>query len=181
MQDRESLERRVAELEKQVTALRGGGLGVMRGVRRRATWGIGDIPFYDIALGPDPERGELRGRAKGVIAIGDFATGVLALGGLARGVIAFGGLAAGLLSFGGLSVGILGAMGGLAIGGLALGGGAVGGVAVGGAAAGYYACGGGAAGTHVVAAARRDPEAEEFFRQHGLAGLCSQARPQRER
>jgi hypothetical protein len=172
MESREQLGRRVAELEKQVSALEGGGLFPMRGIRKRASWGIGDIPFYDIALGPDLERGEVRGHAKGIIAIGDFATGVLALGGLSRGVVAFGGLAAGLVSFGGLSVGILGAIGGLAIGGLALGGAAVGGVAIGGGAAGYYACGGGAAGKHVVDATHRDSEAQEFFRQHGLAELC---------
>jgi len=171
MESREQLEKRVAELEKQVTALKGGGRP-FRGIRKRASWGLGDIPFYDIALGPDLERGELRGHAKGIIAIGDLATGFLALGGLARGVIAFGGLAAGLVSFGGLSIGLLSAVGGLAIGGLALGGAAVGGVAVGGGAAGYYACGGGAAGTHVVDAVRRDPEALEFFREHGLARLC---------
>jgi hypothetical protein len=176
MESREQLERRVAELEKQVAALKGGSWVLARGVRKRASWGIGDIPFYDIALGPDLVSGELRGHAKGVIAIGDLATGVLALGGLARGVIAIGGLAAGLVSFGGLSIGILGAIGGLAIGGLALGGAALGGAAIGGGAAGYYACGGGAAGTHVVDATHRDPEAEEFFRQYGLAGLCSPPR-----
>ena len=171
--ERADLERRVAELEKEVSALKAGGPGSRPGVRKRASWGIGDLPFYDIAIGPHLERGELRGHAKGVIAIGDIATGVLAVGGLARGVFVFGGLAAGLVSFGGLSVGLLGAIGGLAIGGLALGGAAVGGVAIGGGAAGYYyACGGGAVGPHVVDATRRDPEAEAFFREHGLTGLC---------
>ncbi len=134
MDDRERLEKRVAELERQVAAFRGGGLFPARGIRKRADWGIGDIPFYDIAFGADPERGELRGHAKGIIAIGDFATGFLALGGLSRGVVAFGGLAAGLFSFGGLSLGLLSAIGGLAIGGLALGGAAVGGAAIGGGA-----------------------------------------------
>ena len=176
MDDRERLEKRVAELERQVAAFRGGGLFPARGIRKRADWGIGDIPFYDIAFGADPERGELRGHAKGIIAIGDFATGVLALGGLSRGVVAFGGLAAGLFSFGGLSLGLLSAIGGLAIGGLALGGGAVGGAAIGGGAVGYYACGGGAHGTHVVDAMHRDPEAEEFFSRYGLEGVCSSGR-----
>jgi hypothetical protein len=172
MDDREALERRVAELEKQVAAFRGGGLYPTRGIRRRADWGIGDLPFYDIALGADAERGELRGHAKGVIAIGDIATGFLAIGGLARGVLAFGGLAAGLVSFGGMSIGLLSAIGGLAIGGLAIGGGAIGGAAIGGGAAGYYACGGGALGVHVVDAARRDPVAEAFFAEHGIDALC---------
>lgn len=173
MESREQLEKRVAELEKQVSALKGGAPPSMGGIRRRASWGIGDIPFYDIALGPDLARGEMRGHARGLIAIGDFATGVIALGGISRGVFAFGGLAAGLVSFGGLSLGLLVAIGGMAIGGLALGGAAVGGAAIGGGAVGYYACGGGAAGAHIVAAGRRDEEAEEFFREHGLAGLCS--------
>src|SRR5262249_8642600 len=115
MDDRERLEKRVAELEKQVAAFRGGGLYPMRGIGKRADWGIGDVPFYDIALGADPERGELRGHAKGVIAIGDIATGFLALGGLARGIVALGGLAAGVFSFGGLSLGLLAAIGGFAI------------------------------------------------------------------
>jgi hypothetical protein len=179
MNDREPLERRVAELERQVAAFRGGGLYPARGIRRRADWGIGDLPFYDIAFGADPERGELRGHARGVVAIGDLATGFLALGGLARGVVAFGGLAVGLFSFGGLSIGLLSAIGGLAIGGLALGGAAVGGTAIGGGAAGYYACGGGAVGAHVVDAMQRDPEAEAFFREHGLQALCSSGRRSR--
>ena len=173
MESREDLERRVAELERQVSTLKGGAQMPMLGIRRRASWGIGDIPFYDIAVGPDLSRGQMRGHARGVIAIGDIATGFVALGGISRGVIAFGGLAAGLLSFGGVSVGILGAIGGLAIGSLALGGAAVGGVAVGGGAVGYYACGGGAAGVHVVAAGRRDEQAEELFREYGVPGLCN--------
>ena len=179
MESREQLEKRVAELEKQVAAFRGGGLYPARGIRKRAAWGIGDIPFYDIALGADPERGELRGHARGVIAIGDLATGFLALGGLARGVIALGGLAAGLVSFGGLSIGLLSAIGGLAIGGLALGGAAVGGAAVGGGAFGHYACGGAAHGTYVVDAVHRDPEAEAFFREYGLEALCGTGRSRR--
>jgi hypothetical protein len=172
MESREELERRVAELERQVSALKGGGVLPVRGIRKRASWGIGDIPFYDISIGPDLTRGELRGHAKGVIAIGDMATGVLAVGGLSRGVIALGGLAAGVVSFGGLSIGVLGAIGGLAIGSLALGGAALGGVAIGGGAVGYFACGGGATGQHVVDATHRDPEAQRFFRHYGLAGLC---------
>ena len=52
MESREQLEKRVAELEKQVSAFKAGGPLSMRGIRKRATWGIGDIPFYDIASGP---------------------------------------------------------------------------------------------------------------------------------
>lgn len=172
MERRDDLEKRVAELERKLAALMGAQGVAVRSIRKRASWGVGDLPFYDIAIGPDMARGEVRGHAKGVLALGDVATGVLAIGGLSRGVVAVGGLAAGLLSIGGLSVGLLGAIGGLAIGGLAFGGGALGGVAVGGGVAGYYACGGGATGKYVIDARRRDPEAEEFFRQAGLAGLC---------
>jgi hypothetical protein len=168
MQSREDLERRVAELEKQVAGL----APAYRGIRKQADWGLGDVPFYSIALGPDPSRGELRGHAKGIIAIGDIATGVLALGGFARGLIAIGGASLGAVSLGGLSLGVLVALGGLAIGGVALGGAAVGGVAVGGGAFGHYACGGGAAGAHAVSALSRDPEGALFFERYGLESVC---------
>ena len=168
MQTREQLEKRVAELERQLGARR-------TGIRKRASWEVALLPFYDIALGPDPSRGEIRGHAKGFIAVGDIATGVIAIGGLARGVLAFGGAAIGVLTFGGLSVGALAAAGGLAIGALAVGGGAVGGVALGGGAVGIYACGGGAAGEHVVAANRVDPEAAEFFGTYGLDACTATA------
>jgi hypothetical protein len=151
----------VGDLEGRLGHARG---QAFRGVRRRSEMTILGIPAYDVAIGGDPETGEVRGHARGFLAIGDIATGVFALGGLARGVFALGGVALGLVSFGGLSIGALLAIGGLAIGSVALGGGAVGRVAVGGGAVGYYACGGGAAGKHVVDATRRDPEAVEFFR-----------------
>lgn len=169
MADPRDLERRVAELEAQVAGLR---VPRWKGVRYRSAIGLGDIPLLAVATGPDPERGELRGHARGIVAIGDMATGVIAVGGLARGFVALGGLALGLVSVGGLSIGVLLAVGGLAIGGTAFGGGAVGGVAVGGGTVGYYACGAGAAGAHVVNAVRADPEALEFFRQYGLDGIC---------
>ena len=133
---------------------------------------IGDRrpPWYDIAVGPDFERGELRGHARGVVAIGDIASGVFALGGLARGVVALGGLSLGLVSFGGLSVGLLAAIGGLAIGGLALGGGRSAEWPWG-AARGYFACGGAAIGAHATSPVRRDAAAEAFFADTG-SGLC---------
>ena len=171
MDSREELERRVAELERQAAAFKGGGVAI-RGIRKRASRRFGDFPFWDIAIGPDLARGEMRGHARGIIAVGDIATGVLAVGGLARGVFAFGGLAAGLVSFGGASIGALLAIGGLAIGSAAIGGAAVGGVAVGGGAVGYYACGGGAAGAHLVDATHRDPEAQDVFRRFGLGRPC---------
>jgi hypothetical protein len=141
---------------------------VYRAVRKRAGFELFGLPAYDIALGPDPEKGEVRGHARGFVAIGDMATGVFALGGLARGLVALGGVAIGGITFGGLSIGAVLAFGGLAIGSFALGGGAAGGVAVGGGAYGYYATGGGAAGKYVVSAERHDPEAEEFFRRYHL-------------
>jgi len=167
MQTREALEKRVAELERQLAAS-GRGTGVVFGIRKRASFEIANLPFYDIALGPDPARGEMRGHARGFIAIGDIATGVIAIGGFARGLVAAGGLALGVITFGGGSIGLAAAFGGGAVGALAMGGAAAGGVAVGGGAVGYYACGGGAAGTYTVDARRRDPEAVRFFREHGF-------------
>ena len=68
------------------------------------------LPLWAIAIGPDWERGEMRGHARGIFALGDIATGWFAFGGLARGFFAFGGLAIGLFAFGGAAIG------GLAIG-----------------------------------------------------------------
>lgn len=167
------LERRVEELEQELARLRRSGL---RGRRWRTDFELLGLPLVSVALGPDPDRGEWRGHARGVIAVGDLATGVFAFGGLARGVVAFGGLSLGLVSFGGVAIGLLLAIGGGALGSLALGGGAVGGVAVGGAALGRYACGGGAYGTAVVSPARSDPEAVAFFHERGLDGLCRPSR-----
>ena len=160
--DSDQLKQRIAALEQEVATLKKRGYPY-RGIRKRSSRFYGGLPLYDIAMGPDPEKGELRGHAKGIIAIGDMATGVLALGGIARGVIAFGGLAAGLLlGIGGLSTGLL-AFGGLAVGGIAVGGGAIGGIAIGGGALGYYAVGGAAFGEHVISGMARDPEAVRFF------------------
>jgi hypothetical protein len=166
------LERRVRELEEEVRLLRGRRPGR---VRYRSAAAIGDLPLVSIALGPDPEGGERRGHARGIVAIGDIATGLVAIGGLATGGIAIGGLSLGLASLGGVALGILLAVGGAAVGGTAIGGAAAGRVAVGGGAVGVYACGGGAIGRHVVSATRRDPEAEAFFRERGLQGLCPEA------
>ena len=176
MTDRRDLEQRVVELEQEIARLKG---RTYRGVRKRASFELFGLPAYDIALGPDPEKGEMRGHARGFFAIGDMATGVLALGGLARGVVAIGGLAVGGISIGGVSIGMLLAFGGLAIGSLAFGGSAVGGVAIGGGACGYYAVGGGAAGKYVVSAERRDPEAEDFFRRYHLPLPDAQQRGRR--
>jgi hypothetical protein len=166
------LESRVRDLEEEVARLRG---RRPAGVRYRSAAAIGDLPLLAIALGPDLRKGQMRGHARGVVAIGDTAVGGVAIGGLAVGGVAFGGLSLGLVSLGGLALGVFLAVGGGAVGGTALGGAAVGRVAIGGGAVGEYACGGGAAGAHVVSATRRDPEAEAFFREHGLEGLCPPA------
>jgi len=166
------LEKRLEELEAEIVALRERTLLPPIGIRRRATMTIGDMPLYEISLGSDPARRQLRGHARGIIAIGDVASGVLAIGGYARGVVAIGGLATGLVSVGGLSVGLLGAFGGLAIGALALGGAAVGGVAAGGSAVGYYACGAATAGVYAVSTTGTAPEAIAIFRQLGFSRIC---------
>jgi len=168
--DREQeLEARVDELETRLAAMQS--FGRRRSVRRRSELTILGLPLYDIATGPDFASGELRGRACGVIAVGDIATGVLAFGGVARGLIAFGGVAIGGIALGGLAVGLGLAIGGAAIGTIALGGGAVGFIAVGGGAAGYYAVGGGAIGEHVIDGMQQDPAAVAFFEKLGAFAM----------
>ncbi len=110
------------------------------------------LPLLVIACGPDASKGETRGWARGIIAIGDVATGLIAIGGLAGGGIAVGGLSLGALGVGGVS-----------LGGIILGGVAIGYLALGGVAIGNYAKGGAAVGTYVVSSERRDPEAVRVF------------------
>jgi hypothetical protein len=76
-----------------------------RGVRRQSDDEFLGLPLYSIAIGPDLARGEMRGHARGVLAVGDLATGVIAIGGLARGFVAIGGAAAGLVAIGGAAAG----------------------------------------------------------------------------
>ena len=159
----QKLQNRVEELERQLAGARWG----LRCVRKRSRAELFGIPLYAVAVGPDLERGERRGHARGIIAIGDMATGVVALGGLARGVFAMGGLALGLVTLGGFSVGLGLAFGGVALGGIAIGGCAVGMVAMGGVALGYYAYGGAALGAHIINEQLRDPEAVQFFERFG--------------
>src|SRR6266699_4400918 len=112
-----------------------------KGIRRQSSHTFCGLPLWAIAIGPDLERGEMRGHARGIFALGDIATGWFAFGGLARGIFAFGGRAVGLVAFGGVAVSVLIAAGGAAIGCIASGGGAIGAIAIGGAACGYYAFG----------------------------------------
>src|SRR5262245_35307911 len=144
-----SLEKRITLIEDaaSATALGASRQTYARGVRRRSKTEIFGLPLWEIALGPDVLRGETRGHAKAIFALGDIATGVFALGGLARGLFAMGGLAMGGVTLGGFSLGLLVALGGGAIGlGFSAGGLAVGTVAVGGAAFGLVAIGGLAVG-----------------------------------
>jgi hypothetical protein len=94
-------------------------------VRVQSSHRLFGIPLYDIAIGPDPARGEAKGRAKGIIAVGDVASGLVAVGGVAVGGIALGGVSAGIVSVGGCCLGLL-ARGGVAVGAAAWGGLAVG-------------------------------------------------------
>ena len=99
-----------------------------------------------------PARRESRGKARGILAIGDVATGVIAVGGIARGVIAIGGLGFGLVTVAGVGFGAL------VIAGVALGQTSFGGVAV-----GHYAKGGVAIGGHIVSKDRTDHSAAVWF------------------
>lgn len=102
MTDRgQELSERVEQLEREMASLRGAPCGRYRGVRKRSEAEILGLPLWEIATGPDPEKGEIRGHAKAIIAIGDIATGFLAIGGAAAGGIAMGGGAAGYYAFGG--------------------------------------------------------------------------------
>ncbi len=90
------------------------------------------LPLIAIAQGP--YAGEKVGRARGIIAIGDYPRGVIALGGAPVGVIAIGGMARGIVAWGGLSIGVF-SFGGISVGALAVGGVAIGLWAYGGVAA----------------------------------------------
>ena len=164
------------ELVAEVKQLRRDMGAVYKGVRKQSKTTLLGLPLVSIAVGPDFEKGERRGHAKGIIAIGDIATGVLAIGGVAFGGMAIGGCAIGLIALGGCALSILLAVGGLALGTVALGGCAIGLVAVGGMAIGYYAFGGGAIGVHIINGMGQSPEAVQFFEQFipGLAEMLQQ-------
>lgn len=151
------------ELVAEVKRLRNAKGRYRKSVRKQSETTLWGLPLVSIAIGPNPEKGESCGHAKGIIAIGDIATGVIAFGGVAFGGLTFGGCSFGLIAFGGCALSLLLAVGGVAVGGLAIGGLAIGFVAIGGAAVGYYACGGAAIGVHVIDGMRQNPEAIKFF------------------
>ncbi len=105
------------------------------GKRYRSSARLFGLPVVDIALGPSGA--ERRGKARGIIAIGDSAVGWIAIGSFARGIVAIGAIAIGVFAMGAWAIGLLTAFGGGAIaltvctGGLSLGGISFGGVAVG--------------------------------------------------
>ena len=70
-------------------------LATLRGVRKQSEYDFLGLPLYSIAFGPDLAKGEWRGRAKGVFALGDVATGLIAIGGAVAGYYAAGGVAYG--------------------------------------------------------------------------------------
>jgi hypothetical protein len=137
-----------------------------KSIRRQSARTFCGLPLWAVAIGPDPERGEMRGHARGIFALGDIARGWFACGGFARGFFAIGGGAVGVIAIGGGAVGILFAFGGAAVGAIAIGGAALGVVAVGGGACGYYALGGGAVGVHTISAVHQDPAARDFFQEY---------------
>jgi len=138
------LEKKIAILEQVGAASAASQAGYMgRGVRKRSEAEFFGIPLWEIAVGPDIERGELRGHAKAIFAIGDIATGLFAMGGIARGGVTIGGLSFGLIAVGGGALGLLAAIGGAAVGfGFSVGGLAIGAVAIGGLAIGGLPIGG---------------------------------------
>jgi hypothetical protein len=146
-------------------------------VRWKSSATLLEYPLIAVAVGRDEANNEIRGHARGIIAIGDLATGVLAIGGMARGVIALGGLAIGAFSFGGGGAGMF-TLAGLAIGYFAIGGVAIGHTAIGGLAVGYYALGGAAFGKFVVSPLHWDSQAVEFFSKL-VPGLPLPPRPPR--
>jgi hypothetical protein len=140
------------------------------------------VPAIHIAFGPKGD--ELRGKARGIIAIGDDAAGGIAIGGFARGIVAIGGAAIGVAAFGGAAVGLLTALGGFALGAMAAGGGSVGAVAHGGGAVGIIADGGGTVGLYTrggggkrfASAARSEAVFQRWSWLLGSRGVSS-ARP----
>lgn len=130
------------------------------------------LPLVHVAIGPPEGSREVRGIAKGWIAIGDISFGiVLAVGGLAVGGMSLGGLSVGVVALAGLSLGVW-SVGGLAIGAFAVGGGAIAAWAANGglALATEYALGGLAIGAEAnTKAAQSYFESSSFFRFATLA------------
>jgi RNA polymerase sigma factor (sigma-70 family) len=110
---------------KEIQKYSVGTCGTRKVVRRRSRIRFLGLPLYDVAFGPDPEKGEKTGMARGWLAFGDTAVGLVAFGGVAMGLVACGGFAFGALSIGGLVAGFF-SLGGFALGWIACGGVALG-------------------------------------------------------
>jgi hypothetical protein len=145
-------------------------------IRYSSTRHVFGKPLVDIAWGPDKDKGETFGHAKGFIAIGQMASGTIAIGIFSYGVLSFGLVSLGIISFSwilglgvvafsGLAFGLI-AFGGAAFGFIALGGMAVGYFAIGGIAIGQYAAGGFAIGRYILTATHSDPEVFNFMNQY---------------
>ncbi len=100
------------------------------GRRAASSTVIMGMPLWSIAFGPDLEKGEVRGHAHGIFAVGEVATGVFAVGAVAVGVVAIAPV----------SIGVL-ALGGVAIGGVAAGAVSIGIISYGAVALGVFAYG----------------------------------------
>jgi len=97
-----------------------------RTVRYQSSATVLGWPLISVAIGPDEQSRQMRGRAVGFIAVGDIATGVFAVGRISGGVIAIGGIAAGLVAVGGVAIGVIAGVGGVASGYFCVGGVAIG-------------------------------------------------------
>ena len=145
-------------------------------IRYSSTRRVFGKPMIDIAWGPDKEKGETFGHAKGFISIGQMASGPVAIGLIPYGILSFGLLSLGIISFSlllglgvvafsGLAFGLI-AFGGAAFGFIAFGGMAIGYFAIGGFAIGQYAAGGFAIGRYILTATHSDPEVFNFMNQY---------------
>ncbi len=85
------------------------------GRRASSSTMIMGMPLWSVAFGPDLEKGELRGHAHGIFALGEIATGVVAVGAVAVGIFALAPISIGVIALGGV------AMGGVTVGGVSIG------------------------------------------------------------
>lgn len=146
--------------------------GLVRGARRvrggyrfRTAAELWGLPLIHIAFGPDEK--SIKGKAVGIIAIGDQAYGLIAIGGVACGGVCFGGVSLGVASIGGCSAGLLSAVGGCAVsGGVGVGGMAIGTVAMGGMAVGVLARGAQAVGPYTASARGWSNGAQAMFAKY---------------
>jgi hypothetical protein len=99
------------------------------------------LPLIHIKVRKIRGYGNKYGIAKGIIAIGDYASGVIAIGGFCYGVICIGGYCLGIIPIGGLCAGLI-SLGGFSLGLASFGGFAAGIWSLGGFSAGIYTLGG---------------------------------------